>query len=358
MLPRPATTRWSSRATLIATFLRWQARARAAASNSADSGSGPSPPSTGWSPRAPAGTRSINPKRRGSLKVIVVPDDITNITWSCLPLIRGGAAFDAEVARHAEMDQQRLARRQRRRAGTWRAGSAPSLRCPISRSPNPAGKGMRRLARRTSTAVDPRRRPSPAPASAAPVRLRAVRARPPHRTRHGRRPPTCAGPASDVLVSISDQGAAEAISRPAQPWSFRVRRLRKVSQARNRHLRGASEGRGHGTMSTATFLPVLNEVEKASIRERQPLPERYLGLSDEDDGAAHRRGAGGAGRPARHPRPSLPARRGDPVRRLHRRLVQAVARDRQAPAGRVHRVLRRALHGRERRRPRRCRTRR
>jgi quinolinate synthase len=35
-------------------------------------------------------------------------------------------------------------------------------------------------------------------------------------------------------------------------------------------------------MSTATFLPVLNEVEKASIRERQPLPERYLGLSDQD----------------------------------------------------------------------------
>ena len=35
-------------------------------------------------------------------------------------------------------------------------------------------------------------------------------------------------------------------------------------------------------MSTGTFLPVLNEVEKASIRERQPLPERYLGLSDEE----------------------------------------------------------------------------
>jgi quinolinate synthase len=35
-------------------------------------------------------------------------------------------------------------------------------------------------------------------------------------------------------------------------------------------------------MSTATYLPVLNEVEKASIRERQPLPERYLGLSDEE----------------------------------------------------------------------------
>ena len=35
-------------------------------------------------------------------------------------------------------------------------------------------------------------------------------------------------------------------------------------------------------MATGTFLPVLNEVEKASIRERQPLPERYLGLSDEE----------------------------------------------------------------------------
>jgi quinolinate synthase len=34
-------------------------------------------------------------------------------------------------------------------------------------------------------------------------------------------------------------------------------------------------------MATGTFLPVLNEVEKASIGERQPLPERYLGLADE-----------------------------------------------------------------------------
>ncbi len=35
-------------------------------------------------------------------------------------------------------------------------------------------------------------------------------------------------------------------------------------------------------MGTGTFLPVLNEVEKANIRERQPLPERYLGLSDDE----------------------------------------------------------------------------
>src|SRR5690349_11863561 len=31
-----------------------------------------------------------------------------------------------------------------------------------------------------------------------------------------------------------------------------------------------------------SFLPVLTEVEKASIAERQPLPARYLGLSDEE----------------------------------------------------------------------------
>lgn len=31
-----------------------------------------------------------------------------------------------------------------------------------------------------------------------------------------------------------------------------------------------------------TFLPVLNDVEKASIRERQPLPEAYLGLPDDE----------------------------------------------------------------------------
>ena len=32
----------------------------------------------------------------------------------------------------------------------------------------------------------------------------------------------------------------------------------------------------------STFLPVLNDVEKASIRERQPLPEAYLGLPDDE----------------------------------------------------------------------------
>lgn len=35
-------------------------------------------------------------------------------------------------------------------------------------------------------------------------------------------------------------------------------------------------------MTTGTWLPVLNDVDKASLRERQPLPERYLGLSDDE----------------------------------------------------------------------------
>jgi quinolinate synthase len=32
----------------------------------------------------------------------------------------------------------------------------------------------------------------------------------------------------------------------------------------------------------STYLPMLNEVEKASIDERQPLPDRYRGLDDEE----------------------------------------------------------------------------
>jgi len=35
-------------------------------------------------------------------------------------------------------------------------------------------------------------------------------------------------------------------------------------------------------MATGTFLPVLNVVEKASLHERQPLPEAYLNLPDEE----------------------------------------------------------------------------
>ncbi|HXE80981.1 MAG TPA: quinolinate synthase NadA [Vicinamibacterales bacterium] len=36
------------------------------------------------------------------------------------------------------------------------------------------------------------------------------------------------------------------------------------------------------TAMPTSFLPLLTEVEKASLGERQPLPERYLGLSDDE----------------------------------------------------------------------------
>ena len=44
------------------------------------------------------------------------------------------------------------------------------------------------------------------------------------------------------------------------------------------------------TMNTA--LPVLNDVDKASIHERQPLPEAYLGLPDVEMAAYCRRPRG------------------------------------------------------------------
>ncbi len=62
-------------------------------------------------------------------------------------------------------------------------------------------------------------------------------------------------------------------------------------------------------------------------------------------------GARRAGRPRLRSRPPLPARRGDRVRGRHRRLVQAGARRGRPAGGGLHRVLRRPLHGRERRRP-------
>ena len=46
-------------------------------------------------------------------------------------------------------------------------------------------------------------------------------------------------------------------------------------------------------------IPLLTAYEKEHISERQPLPERYLGLSDEEMDAAHRRRQGHARPPAR-----------------------------------------------------------
>ena len=51
------------------------------------------------------------------------------------------------------------------------------------------------------------------------------------------------------------------------------------------------------------------------------------------DGRAHRRRQAGAGRRLRHPRTPLPARRSHPLRRLHRRFLQAFAKWRRRRAG-------------------------
>ena len=40
---------------------------------------------------------------------------------------------------------------------------------------------------------------------------------------------------------------------------------------------GEAEHGAKGHERDRTFLPVLNEVEKQSLHERQPLPEAYLG---------------------------------------------------------------------------------
>ena len=104
------------------------------------------------------------------------------------------------------------------------------------------------------------------------------------------------------------------------------------------------------TLRNCMLIPLLTEYEKEHISERQPLPERYLGLSDEE----------------------MDARIAAAKATLGRRLVilghhyqrdevikfadytgdsyKLAATGQPASRRRVHRLLRRALHGRERRR--------
>ena len=82
------------------------------------------------------------------------------------------------------------------------------------------------------------------------------------------------------------------------------------------------------------------------LRLQAPLPDDYTLATDDELVARIARRQGSARRPAADPRPPLPARRGDPLGRPGRRLVQARAvRGGQRPRDR-HRLLRRALHGR------------
>ena len=102
---------------------------------------------------------------------------------------------------------------------------------------------------------------------------------------------------------------------------------------------------------TATALLLLGRGTDPDSERGVDCPGDLPAPSDPDPGRPGPRGQGGAGRPGVRPRPPLPARRGHPVRRRDRRLVQAGPRGRGPARRGVHRVLRRALHGRERRHP-------
>ena len=82
------------------------------------------------------------------------------------------------------------------------------------------------------------------------------------------------------------------------------------------------------------------------LRLQAPLPDDYT-LASPDE-LVERIAAAKAtlGDAAADPRPPLPARRGDPLGRRRRRLVQARPLRRGQRPGDRHRVLRRALHGR------------
>ena len=55
---------------------------------------------------------------------------------------------------------------------------------------------------------------------------------------------------------------------------FHVRTLRKLSQS--------SQNTDLSRIAMATIIPLLTEFEKEHISERQALPEKYLGLTDEE----------------------------------------------------------------------------
>ena len=105
-------------------------------------------------------------------------------------------------------------------------------------------------------------------------------------------------------------------------------------------------------------LPLLTEYQKDHLSERQPLPERYLGLSDEEMDRRIAAAKAALGRRllilGHHYQRDEVIKFADYTGDS----FKLVARRRPAPRGRVHRVLRRALHGRERRRALRRRTRR
>ena len=66
------------------------------------------------------------------------------------------------------------------------------------------------------------------------------------------------------------------------------------------------------------FLPCVERSEKQSIDERQPLPEAYLGLPDDEMALRIAAWRAALGDRLCHPRRSLPARRSASLRGSHR----------------------------------------
>ena len=99
-------------------------------------------------------------------------------------------------------------------------------------------------------------------------------------------------------------------------------------------------------------LLLLGTGQRPAVRTRRRLSGRTAGgVRSRRWSSAPRPREGCARRPGIRPRSPLSARRSDPVRRCDRRLVQARPRRRSATRCRVHRLLRRALHGRVGRHP-------
>ncbi len=87
------------------------------------------------------------------------------------------------------------------------------------------------------------------------------------------------------------------------------------------------------------------------LRLQSPLPERYSGATADELAAMIGTAKAALGARLFVLGPPLPARRGHALGRRPRRLLRALPYGRRGHRGRVHRLLRRALHGRVGRRP-------
>ena len=144
---------------------------------------------------------------------------------------------------------------------------------------------------------------------------RAGRAR--HALQRRPRPPPASWPTRIVKVSPSVASSDHRRRRSAL-GAVRARRLRGISQSRMPH---AEARRDDDALSAGPHRVEKAPASASGSRSRT----QYLGLSDEEMDARIAAARADARRPPRHPRSPLPARRGDQVRRLHRRLVQARA---------------------------------